>query len=90
MMEELVQVLKIENTCLNKNCACNTTVQNPCQDEVRCSHSCAAVNGIAQCFCPAGYTLPRPTDTQCVGKHKKLCWEARNSVMCYNIIFRPR
>ena len=52
------------------NFASTAVVQNPCQDEGGCSHTCAAVNGIAQCFCPAGYTLPRPTDTQCVGKYK--------------------
>lgn len=42
-------------------------VDQPCENGGECSHICAQVNGMAQCYCPLGLQLSMPGGTQCVG-----------------------
>ena len=44
------------------------SAEQPCADNGGCSHSCALLDGVEQCFCPTGFVLHRFIGTICIGK----------------------
>ena len=53
--------------------------QQVCTGENICSHICAVIGGIEECFCPVGLELAAGSTTNCVGETTN-----KYILVCYN------